>query len=112
MALTESFINDLKKDFASTVIASYFEHNEFSIEVDKENITAVLTRLRDIYQFEQLIDLLGVDRSEIIRASIVSGYCLIRAFDTRYFVPPTSKFNVAATASVCLDDIFSYISWT
>ena len=53
MALIESFINDLKKDFASTVIASYFEHNEFSIEVDKENITAVLTRLRDIYQFEQ-----------------------------------------------------------
>jgi len=61
MALTESFINDLKKDFASTIIASYFEHNELNIEVDKENITAVLTRLRDIYKFEQLIDLLGVD---------------------------------------------------
>lgn len=61
MSLTENFINDLKKDFTGAFIATYFSHDEFSVEVGKENITAVLTRLRDIYKFEQLIDLSGVD---------------------------------------------------
>ena len=61
MALTKNLINKLKKDFASTIVSSYFEHNEFGIVIKKANIKGMLTRLRDIYKFEQLIDLSGVD---------------------------------------------------
>lgn len=61
MALTKNLINKLKEDFASTIVSSCFEYNEFSIDVNKEHIKEMLTRLRDIYKFEQLVDLSGVD---------------------------------------------------
>ncbi|WP_119343648.1 NADH-quinone oxidoreductase subunit C [Facilibium subflavum] len=61
MALTKAFVDDLVADFGEKFVSVCSQYGEFTAEVDKADIIDVLTRLRDVYKFEQLIDISGVD---------------------------------------------------
>ena len=61
MSLTQEYIADLTNDFADQFIASSFAYNELTVEIAKENLIKVMTRLKNVFKFEQLVDVSGVD---------------------------------------------------
>ena len=61
MSLTQVFINELTNDFKDQFIAVTSLYNEFTIEVSKEDLVQVMTRLKSVFKFEQLVDVSGVD---------------------------------------------------
>ncbi|MFZ9035205.1 MAG: NADH-quinone oxidoreductase subunit C [Francisellaceae bacterium] len=61
MQIETNFISQLQADFGEKFITLTLAFGELSIEVDKSRIIEVLTRLRDLYKFEQLLDVSGVD---------------------------------------------------
>ena len=61
MALNRTFVDDIKKDFAERFLSICEHYDELTVEVAKDNLIDVLTRLRDLYKCEQLIDVTAVD---------------------------------------------------
>ncbi|WP_116964500.1 NADH-quinone oxidoreductase subunit C [Fastidiosibacter lacustris] len=61
MSLTQEFIDDLTKDFGGKLVSITYAYGEFTAEVHKSNLIKVMTRLKNIFKFEQLIDISGVD---------------------------------------------------
>ena len=61
MSLTQEFIDDLKNDFNSQFISTTFQHDELTVEIAKDALIKVMTRLKKVFKFEQLIDVTGVD---------------------------------------------------
>ena len=61
MSFTKVFVEELKSDFGDRFISSRFAHDEFTVDVKKDDLITVLKRLKDVYKFEQLIDVSGVD---------------------------------------------------
>ncbi|WP_119329411.1 NADH-quinone oxidoreductase subunit C [Cysteiniphilum halobium] len=61
MSLTQEFIDDLTNDFDSQFIATTFQYDELTVEIAKDNLIKVMTRLKNVFKFEQLVDVSGVD---------------------------------------------------
>ena len=61
MSLTIDFIKDLKEDFDNQLLEVVHAFDELTLVVEKADLVAVLTRLKEVYKFEQLIDVVGVD---------------------------------------------------
>ena len=66
----QQLADSLSTVFAEKLVSVEVEYNEVSIEVTAENLVEVATALRDNpeFQFQQLIDLCGVDYSQFGRA--------------------------------------------
>ena len=61
MSLTQNFIDNLTNDFKNHFIATTFQYGELSVEIAKDNLITVMTRLKNVFKFEQLVDVSGVD---------------------------------------------------
>ena len=63
VALRPEFHDAVKAAFAADILSSAEEHGQLIVTVPRARVVAVLTKLRDdpAFQFEQLIDICGVD---------------------------------------------------
>ena len=58
---TEMMYEQIQKDFGDIALEVISEYNELTLVLQKKDIISVLTTLKETYQFEQLIDIFGVD---------------------------------------------------
>ncbi|WP_395946231.1 NADH-quinone oxidoreductase subunit C [Caedibacter taeniospiralis] len=61
MSLTQEFIDDLTNDLRDYFLSATFAYGEFTVELDKKSLIKVMTRLKGVFKFDQLIDVSGVD---------------------------------------------------
>ncbi|WP_100551411.1 NADH-quinone oxidoreductase subunit C [Caedibacter taeniospiralis] len=61
MSLTQEFIDDLTNDLKDYFLSATFAYGEFTVELDKQNLVRVMTRLKGVFKFEQLVDVSGID---------------------------------------------------
>lgn len=61
MSLTMDFIETLKESLFGQILESNYAFEELTLIVEKTCLLMVLKHLKDVYKFEQLIDVVGVD---------------------------------------------------
>ena len=63
----QTMMDELKAAFADAIESISMEFGEVTVEVSPDHLLAVATQLRDEYEFQQLIDVCGVDYSQYDR---------------------------------------------
>lgn len=56
-----SFIQKIIDTFKNQFLVTDFQYDELTVEIEKNDLLEIMQRLRDIFKFEQLIDISGVD---------------------------------------------------
>jgi NADH-quinone oxidoreductase subunit C len=59
--MTLSFFEELKSNCIDLIISSKFSNGEFTVNINKDNLTKFLSELKNTYKFDQLIDISCVD---------------------------------------------------
>ena len=56
-----SLAEDAQADFKDAILESKLEFDELTLTVDRDRVVDVMTKLKDVYRFHQLIDICGAD---------------------------------------------------